>query len=919
MANELRWWRGNVAIKAHQGSHWTDATQLRDANSARLRDGQTPRLSDDRVTDALALRLWDLGQRFFQMMQRGMDDNNKFAGYVGTAVPTELLACEQDVRPLARLARSAHVMRLVRRCHQHLDAATEILFPTTATPEQETAVSAGTPAWTGELAEARTERLKNLIAWREAQTDVVFDRDECVELLLLLKYSVREFEVSGRVGDSDGDGFLTAEVDEMREAIRMLKRVSGLKDLVVPVWFVPSFEVDIRRNTRHDTTLEIITETPCGPLSTDYVVREASIWSDLHHPNIAKFFGACHVGNNRIMLCENTVDILPSTTDEWWSTWRSCALVLLYLLERNMAFDSFSRDRIRLAHSQKKTVLLGNGVISLDQDGDGNGGDWPLPSRFMANVTSLAEMIQDSIKKVKVRRKSRLLRQLCSACLGESPSSEEALHALRAIASESDESPGGDDAYFQMVSNLDNPIAVVEIAIHFELKRVADVFKTMEQSLEGQTLSPNHRLIYESLCYVYGQMQTPQPPLSNPLLESLQRAVDRFYRAAFEHSPVHHSWGSTAGDNCLQAQREANDDFEILRDVANLCIAVPAPPNAGNDTLLRFWRAKLFTNRCLQLGGGDLANGLTDANAAGIARFELAKRSRYFGDGRGFRLEANPGNAAIPQWFIPPYEVEIREQLGEGGFATVCTGKWFNTDVVVKRVNCGNGAISTSQEAFKREADIWFSLAHPFVVKLYGACHLEGEQFFVCEYASQGTLMHFVNRKTETGEYVRSKNSRAKEAWRCLYDAALGLQYLHECGVTHCDLKSDNILVGVDGRARLTDFGLSAGAGHQTEAVTAAAYWTAPEVLLGRIPTSASDVYSFAMTIVEVRTGKRPWGGVTAASVRYGVKRGATLARPDCFSDAEWDLVQQMTCQEPRERLTMTVVVERLLAFTMRQ
>uniref|UniRef100_H3G5S0 non-specific serine/threonine protein kinase n=1 Tax=Phytophthora ramorum TaxID=164328 RepID=H3G5S0_PHYRM len=89
--------------------------------------------------------------------------------------------------------------------------------------------------------------------------------------------------------------------------------------------------------------------------------------------------------------------------------------------------------------------------------------------------------------------------------------------------------------------------------------------------------------------------------------------------------------------------------------------------------------------------------------------------------------------------------------------------------------------------------------------------------------------------------------------------AAIGLQYLHEMGVIHGDLKCDNILVGSDGLAKLTDFGLStiesdASYGNDElskKPVTAAVWWTAPEVLRGEMVTFASDIYAFGMCILE--------------------------------------------------------------------
>uniref|UniRef100_K3WYS9 Protein kinase domain-containing protein n=1 Tax=Globisporangium ultimum (strain ATCC 200006 / CBS 805.95 / DAOM BR144) TaxID=431595 RepID=K3WYS9_GLOUD len=88
------------------------------------------------------------------------------------------------------------------------------------------------------------------------------------------------------------------------------------------------------------------------------------------------------------------------------------------------------------------------------------------------------------------------------------------------------------------------------------------------------------------------------------------------------------------------------------------------------------------------------------------------------------------------------------------------------------------------------------SRRHPHVVKRFGACHV-GKRYFVCEYASRGALSGYLQR-----------DGNGKRAWKKLYEVALGLQYLHSQRIVHNDLKCDNILIGADMRAKLTDFRL---------------------------------------------------------------------------------------------------------------
>lgn len=137
---------------------------------------------------------------------------------------------------------------------------------------------------------------------------------------------------------------------------------------------------------------------------------------------------------------------------------------------------------------------------------------------------------------------------------------------------------------------------------------------------------------------------------------------------------------------------------------------------------------------------------------------------------------------------------------------------------------------------FRREVDIWFGFSHPHVVRLFGACHV-GRPFFVCEYATNGTLVCYLRKNPE-------------KLWSKLHEAALGVQYLHARDAVHGDLKGNNIVIGRDTKAKVTDFGLSSVASSEEM----------PGMSLGgsgmlidpdKRPTFALDVYAFGMCIVE--------------------------------------------------------------------
>lgn len=75
------------------------------------------------------------------------------------------------------------------------------------------------------------------------------------------------------------------------------------------------------------------------------------------------------------------------------------------------------------------------------------------------------------------------------------------------------------------------------------------------------------------------------------------------------------------------------------------------------------------------------------------------------------------------------------------------------------------------------------------VVKLYGACHIRSPRFFVYE---------LVPKWTRSQQQSLGEDSNGASMWMCLYEVALGLQYLLNQDGAHCDLRSENMFVGAD-------------------------------------------------------------------------------------------------------------------------
>jgi serine/threonine protein kinase len=157
----------------------------------------------------------------------------------------------------------------------------------------------------------------------------------------------------------------------------------------------------------------------------------------------------------------------------------------------------------------------------------------------------------------------------------------------------------------------------------------------------------------------------------------------------------------------------------------------------------------------------------------------------------------------------------------------------------------------------RREAAVVAQLSHPHVVTVYRVGTHAGHPYVAMEYVPGGT--------------ARSWATSRPRGWRevvALYrGAGLGLAAAHAAGLVHRDVKPDNILVGVDGRARIADFGLADRAGSSSSGVMGTPAYMAPEQHGTRVISAAADQYAFCVASWEALNGRRP---ETPAELRRG-------------------------------------------------
>ncbi|XP_004515870.1 L-type lectin-domain containing receptor kinase S.1-like [Cicer arietinum] len=265
--------------------------------------------------------------------------------------------------------------------------------------------------------------------------------------------------------------------------------------------------------------------------------------------------------------------------------------------------------------------------------------------------------------------------------------------------------------------------------------------------------------------------------------------------------------------------------------------------------------------------------------------------------------------------------------LGFGGFGKVYKGTLTNKTLIA--VKCVNHNSKQGLREFMAEISSMGRLQHKNLVQMKGWCRKGNELMLVYDYMPNGSLNKWV---FDNPVKILGWDQRR----RILVDVAEGLNYLHhgwDQVVIHRDIKSSNILLDCEMRGRLGDFGLAKLYQHgqvpNTTRVVGTLGYLAPEIVRVAAPTSASDVYSYGVVLLEVGCGRRPLEMsvvdeevVLIDWVRELYARGCVVDAADCRIKGEYDVCDMemvlklgLACchPEPNRRPTMKEVVALLL------
>eukprot|EP00041_Stephanoeca_diplocostata_P022457 m.535950 g.535950 ORF g.535950 m.535950 type:complete len:1052 (-) comp22067_c0_seq9:620-3775(-) len=252
--------------------------------------------------------------------------------------------------------------------------------------------------------------------------------------------------------------------------------------------------------------------------------------------------------------------------------------------------------------------------------------------------------------------------------------------------------------------------------------------------------------------------------------------------------------------------------------------------------------------------------------------------------------------------------------LGRGAYGNVykCFNRDNGTFFAAKRLSFGV-LREAEMRSIVSEITTLQGVSHPHIVSYLGYDYSETELYIFMDYCPGGDLQVTIRTFGGLGVELASRYTR---------QICLGLEYLHDLGILHRDIKAANILLTIAGQAKLSDFGLSkilknsdtlksSFENRAAQSVVGSPYWMAPEVVTHSGAGRASDVWSLGCTVFEMATGKPPLAQFEAMAALFHVGSHRDMPEPPAqLGTAGCAFVRLCWQFDPIDRPTCTELLE---------
>jgi serine/threonine protein kinase len=212
---------------------------------------------------------------------------------------------------------------------------------------------------------------------------------------------------------------------------------------------------------------------------------------------------------------------------------------------------------------------------------------------------------------------------------------------------------------------------------------------------------------------------------------------------------------------------------------------------------------------------------------------------------------------------------QIVEELGRGGMAVVYRAYQpsLNRDVAMKVLPPQLSFDQEFVERFQREAKAAAKLRHPNIVVIHDVGHEDGTYYIVMEYLQGRTLKQLIQQEGRL---------QPERAAHIVEQVAAALDYAHQYGFVHRDVKPSNIFVGPDDHVTLTDFGIAKAASEtqqltRTGMLVGTPEYMSPEQAAGSRVDHRTDLYALGVVLYQMLAGRVPYRGTTPHATLHAV------------------------------------------------
>ena len=249
----------------------------------------------------------------------------------------------------------------------------------------------------------------------------------------------------------------------------------------------------------------------------------------------------------------------------------------------------------------------------------------------------------------------------------------------------------------------------------------------------------------------------------------------------------------------------------------------------------------------------------------------------------------------------------ILEKLGEGGMGVVYRAhdEQLHRDVALKVLPASAVGDETARLRLLREARTASALNHPHICTIHDVGEAEGELYVAMECVRGRTLRAAVGGEGLPPEAVVRYGAQIADA----------LEHAHAQGIVHRDLKTSNVMLTPEGRAKVLDFGLAArlpsaveeatrsrASLTESDAVAGTLHCLAPELLRGQPADARSDVWALGVVLYEMASGRLPFRGRTGFEVTSAIMRDAPPPLPPHVPTSLAVLIHKALAKDPGQR-----------------